>query len=233
MRGFKFNGKHSYSDYKVLLEKRTIFSPAKKKIKIDVPYMNGSYDFSTVATNGEIILDERKIEIQIGFKARSKEHLQVLYSNVLEWLLDTGRQQLIFDDMKDYYFIAEVEGSSDFEEVLRIGKMKITFISQPLKIGVDYAGNNIWDTFNFEEDYLQDNEFDVTGTLTITLYNSSRAVSPIINTNVNMSMEYNSKTYNLVSGDNKFYDFKLANGANSIIINGNGHIKFLFRKERI
>ena len=38
------------------------------------------------------------------------------------------------------------------------------------------------------------------------------------------------KTFILVVGDNKIYDLKLQNGANSIVINGTGHIKFIYRK---
>ncbi len=230
-KGFKFNNKHSYSDYKLLLEKKTILPPAKKKIKIDIPFMNGSYDFSTVATNGEAVFEERKIEVLFGFKASSKEQLYIIYSKISAWLFDTGRQQLIFDDIPDYYFIAEVEGVSDFEETLRIGKMKVVFIAQPFKIGINLEGSDIWDTFNFEEDVVQDTEFNVTESPTINIINVGRPITPIINVNASMSLIFNSKTYNLAIGDNKFYDLKLANGDNNITINGTGTIKFIFRKE--
>ncbi|WP_186430878.1 distal tail protein Dit [Clostridium sp. BSD9I1] len=233
MRGFKFNDKHSYNDYKLLLEKKTILPPGKKKIKLDVPYANGTYDFSTVATNGEVVFEERKIEVLLGIAARSKEHLHVLYSNILEWITDTGRQQLIFDDICDYYFIAEVEGVTDFQEVIRFGKLKVTFTAQPFKIGVNLEGSDIWDTFNFEEDVVQDTEFDVLETKTETIINVGRPVTPIINVNAPMDITINNKNYNLNIGDNKIYGLKLQPGENVININGTGHIKFMFRKERL
>ncbi|MBE6067771.1 MAG: phage tail protein [Clostridium lundense] len=233
MRGFKFNDKHSYNDHRLLLEKKTILPPGKKKIKLDVPYMNGTYDFSTVATNGETVFEERKIEVLVGFVARSKEQLYVLYSSILEWLTDTGRQKLIFDDICDYYFMAEIEGVTDFEEVISLGKLKVTFTAQPFKVGVNLEGSDIWDTFNFEEDVVQDTEFDVEGTKSVTIINVGRPVTPVINTSSPMTIAINNKNYNLNAGDNKIYGLKLHPGENVINISGTGHIKFIFRKERL
>lgn len=233
MRGFKFNRNHSYNDYKLLLEKKTIFPPGKKKIKLDVPYMNGTYDFSTVATNGEVVFEERKIEVLLGIAARSKEHLHVLYSNILEWLTDTGRQQLIFDDILDYYFIAEVEGVTDFEEVIKFGKLKVTLTAQPFKVGVNLEGADIWDTFNFEEDVAQETEFDVEESKIVSIINVGRPVIPTINVSSAMAITLNNKSYNLSIGDNKIYGLKLQTGENAITINGTGHIRFIFRKEML
>lgn len=232
-RGFKFNSKHSYSDFKMILEKRTIYPPNKKKIKEDVPFMNGIYDFSTVGTNGEIVYGERQIFVSLGFMTRSKELLAILFSSIFTWLMDSGKQQLIFDDIADYYFLAEVEEISNLDEFVRTGKLEIKFIAEPFKYGVNLEGSDIWDTFNFETDVLQDTEFDVVDTKTVNIINVGRSVIPTINVDATMSVILNSKTYNLSIGDNKLYDFMLWNGDNSIIINGTGHIKFIFRKQTL
>lgn len=233
MQGFKFNNKHSYNDFKLILENKKILPPSKKKIKESVPFMNGSYDFSTVGSNGEIVFNERQIDISFAVVGKSKEQIYAFYTDVLEWLADTGKQQLIFDDIVDYYFIAEVEGVTDFEEVIRFGKFKVSFIVEPFKIGVDYEGIKLWDSFNFESDALQDTEFSIVGSRAINIVNVGRIVCPVINVNSNMTIIFNSKTYSLTTGDNKFYDFKLANGSNSITINGTGTVKFIYRKEVI
>lgn len=233
MIGFKFNNKHSYNDFELLLESKKILPPAKKKIKLDVPFLNGSYDFSTIATNGEQIFNERKIDVVFGFTARSKKQLYVLYSNILEWLMDTEQQQLIFDDISDYYFMVDVEGISEFEEIVIYGKLKVTFIAEPFKIGIDFEGNKKWDTFNFEVDVLQDVSFDIVGGADVSIYNVGRIVMPTVIADSNFTLTFNSKTYNVVAGNNTFYDFKLQNGANNINIVGTGNIKFLFRKQVI
>ena len=230
MNGITFNGKHSYDDYDLFIMSKSIQSAAKKKIKIDVPFMNGSYDFSTLGSNGEVVYSQREISIKFGMFTRNRKLLYMKYSKILEWLQDTGQQKLIFDEIKDYYFMAEVESVPTFQEIIMFGELEVKFIADPFKVGVDFALNNIWDTFNFEEDYLQNSDYDIVGTKTITLYNPGRLVMPVINVTSAMTLTYNSKTYNLIIGDNKLYGLKIVNGANTIIINGTGHIKILFKK---
>lgn len=228
-----FNGKKETEIEGVSLIGRTISTPSKKKIKEDIPFMNGFYDFSTVGSNGEIVYNPREINLIFAINAIDKEHLQLKYSQIMEWLLDTGQQQLIFDDIPDFYFLAEVEEASSLEEVYKFGKLEIKFVAEPFKYGVNLEGADFWDTFNFEIDVLQDTEFDVVETKTVNIINVGRSVMPTINVDAAMTVAFNSKTYNLAAGDNKLYDFMLQNGDNSITINGTGHIKFIFRKQTL
>jgi len=231
IKGLTFDGKHSYKDFGLYMETKSIQPPVKKKIKIDVPYMDSNYDFSTVGSNGEIIYSQRTITVILGLKTISKEKLYILYSKVLEWLQDISQSQLIFDDIKDYYFMAEVETVPTFDEMVRLGKLTVVFVCDPFKTSIDFATNNIWDTFNFEEDYLQDSDYDVVTTRTINIYNPGRLVMPIINCDSAMTIILNGKTYNLIIGNNKLYGFKFLNGPNNIVINGTGHIQIVFRKQ--
>lgn len=232
LRGFSFNGKHNH-DMDVVMHSKTIQSPSKNKIKETVPFMNGSYDFSTVTTNGEIAYGERQISIELGLNMYSKEGLQTLYSKTMQWIVDIGRSKLIFDDDPDYYYIAEVESSTTLDQVMEFGKMSITFIAYPFKTSVDNAGEETWDLFNFELDYMQDVEFDIDISKTVSIYNCGRSVCPLINCSSTMTLTKGSYTTNLLAGDNKDWLFKLQNGVNSISINGTGHIKFTFRKEML
>lgn len=232
LRGFTFNGKHN-NDFKVVMQDKDIQSPAKKKVKDSVPFMNGSYDFSTVGSNGEIVYSERSITITLGIPAETKEELRIVYSKVHEWLVDVGQQKLIFDDEKDYYYLAEVEEATSFERIMEFGKLEVKFVVHPFKYSIDYVGVNIWDTFNFEEDYLQDTRYNIMTTKTLTMYNPGRTIRPIINCSVPMTMIQNGKSFSLSAGDNQVYGFYLNNGANTLIINGTGTIIFTFRKESI
>jgi len=233
MKGITFNSKHSYADFNLILNSKKIGTPSKKKISIPMLFMNGTYDFSTLGSNGEITYNQRAIEVKFTLISISKAKLHAELTKVVKWLQDIPQNELIFDDIKDYYFSAEVEDSLEINEKNNIAEITVKFIADPFKIGVDYAANTLWDTFNFEEDYMQSGDYDVVGTKTITLYNPGRIITPIINCSSAMSILYNSKTYNLIIGDNKPYGLRLANGANSIVINGTGHISFLFRKQVI
>lgn len=232
LRGVTFNNKHN-NDIGVVMQSKSIQSPPKKKVKDSVPFMNGSYDFSTIGSNGEIVYSERDITITFGLPSETKEQLQVMYSKVMEWLVDVGKQKIIFDVMKDYYYMGEVETSTSFEETMEFGKLEVKFVIDPFKYSVDYVGADIWDTFNFEEDYMQDSGYDIAGSKTITLYNPGRTVRPVINCSAPMTLIQNGKSYSLTVGDNKLYGFYLTNLANTLTINGNGRINFVFRKESL
>ena len=225
-----FNGKNSYDDFELIMESKVILPPSKKKIKGEVPFANSSYDFSTIGSNGEITYNDRNITVIFILPTISKLRLHILYSKVLEWLQDVPQSKLIFGDMKDYYFLAEVESASSFEEIAICGKLTVTFVAEPFKVGVNLEGNTLWDTFNFNTDVMQDTSYDVVGNKSINIINVGRLVTPTINCTAAMSITLNSKTYNLAIGDNTIYGLKLLKGDNNITVVGNGKIKFIFRK---
>ena len=230
LSGFTFNNKHN-RDVGVVMHSKSIQPPSKKKIKESVPFMNGSYDFSTVGSNGEINYDDREITVVLGLPADSKEKLTILYSKVLGWLMDSDKCRLTFDDDKMYYYMVEVEKTSTFEQVMEFGRLTVTFTAEPFKSSINYVVDDIWDIFNFEEDVIQDLHFDVENYKPISIFNSGRIIAPTINCSTTMALTINGITYTLDSGDNTFYDLKLQNGFTNIYIYGSGHIKFLFRKQ--
>ena len=229
MNGLTFNGKHSFDDFNLIINSRTISTPTKKKIKLQVPYMNSTYDFSTVGSNGEIVYNQRSINVTFTLLSTSKVMLQSKMTKINEWL-SSSQSQLIFDDIKDYYFLAEIEDGNDLAETYEVGEFTVKFVAEPFKTSIDYVGNDIWDTFNFEEDIVQNTSFNVSNTSTVSVYNYGRLIIPTIHCSANMSVIVSGITYNLMIGDNLIYGLKLKNGYNSIIINGTGTIQFKFKK---
>lgn len=229
MNGITFNGKHSYTDFNLIMNSKIISTPSKKKIKEGAPGMNSVYDFSTVASGGEIVYNQRAIVVNFTLICNSKSQLHSQLNKITEWIQDIGQSQLIFDDIKDYYYMAELEDSISIVEEDDTAEITINFVAEPFKTSISYV-NDFWDTFNFEEDYLQDVEYDVVSSKSIIIYNPGRLIMPIINCSANMSLVMNSITYNLIVGDNKNYALKLRSGANNIVVNGTGHIKFVFKK---
>jgi len=230
MIGLTFNGKHSFDDFSLIINSKTISTPTKKKVKLDVPYMNSMYDFSTIGSNGEIVYNQRTISVDFTLISTSKNMLQVKLTKIREWLQDVSQSQLIFDDIKDYYFLAEVEDNTDLAETNEVGEFTIKFTCEPFKTSVDLVGADVWDTFNFEEDITQTNTFYVSNNSTINIFNYGRLIIPTINCSVNMSVIASGVSYNLVIGDNLIYGLKLKNGYNIITINGTGTIRFKFKK---
>jgi len=232
MYGVTFNEKHSFNDFGLFVMGKSIQPPGKKKIKVDVPGMSGNYDFSTVASNGEIVYNTREIIIKFAVDAINVKQLFVKCSKILEWLQDCGQQKLIFDDISDYYFIAEVEAIPTLQQIIMFGELEVKFVADPFRTSIDYVGD-IWDTFNFEEDIVQDVEFDVVGAKTVSIYNAGRLITPIIVCNARMDISIGGGIYSLAIGDNKVYGLNFKNGYNSIDISGTGSIYFKFKKVRI
>lgn len=229
-----YNGKNSRTDFGLGIESFAIHAPSKKKIKESVPFMNSVYDFSTIGSNGENVYTQRTIDVNLYVPEKNRSKLYVKYAQVMDWLLEAGQSELVFNDMCDIYFLAEVEDAPSWEEFARrLGYMTIVFIAEPFRYGINLEGSDIWDTFNFETDYAWPTEFDVNGDTMITIYNPGRPIIPTIHVDANMACMNNNNAIALVAGDNIDRSFKLANGRNDIEVIGNGHIKFIFRKEII
>lgn len=233
MIGFSFNNRNSYNDFGLILEEHSIQPPKKVKILDSIPGMNGSYDFSTVASNGEQVYDTREIDIKVFLMQSDKTRLHFLYTRVLEWLMGTGQSKLIFDFLPGYYFMAEVQEAPSWDELIETGELSIKFVAEPLKYGTELAGDLLWDNIDFDlPDYIQDTSFTVNGAKTITLYNpGSHGIIPTIVANGDITCTLNGYTTTFPQGTSTDYGFKLENGTNIINISGNGNIQFNFRKE--
>lgn len=231
MYGLTFNGRHSSEFGLVMFSKNRPILPEPKIVSEDIPGMDGEYDYSNVNPDGEIKYKPRMIDIDFTLKERDPTKLRVKSNQIAAWLA-CGEQQLIFDDEPDKYYLATVSNKLDLDnQIVSIKKFTVHFRCRPMKYGISLEGNIEWDTFNFEEDVLQDIEFDVVSSSTVTIINLSRTVRPTINADASMSITAGGITYALTSGDNKFYGLKLNPGENELTITGTGHIKILFRKE--
>lgn len=217
----------------LFLNDRKIYAPSKKKIKVEIPFMSGSYDFSTVGSDEDIVYEDRVIECKFGIKSRSKAELQVRYKQFLDWLYDTRRCKLMFDDLPEVYFLGEIEKEPSWREVVVYGETTVTFVCEPFKYGKEYEGADIWDTFNFETDYSQITLFNVSGSKNVSIYNPGKNVIPDVIVSTDMSCTINGHTAKFTIDKTKDYSFKLLQGFNTIDIKGTGSIEFKFRKKVI
>lgn len=213
----------------------SIQPPSKTKVKETVPFMNGEYDFSTIGSCGDIVYGTRNIKVKFNLVGRTKAELYTQYTEALRWLEDTSKGNLNFDFMPEFYFQGEVENVPSFEEaIVKFATLEVEFICDPFKISTSYMGDDIWDTFNFLTDYTQyTNEFIISGSTTVTMYNNGRNITPNINVDSAMTVTFNGQTYNLNIGDNTLWGLKLKNGKNDLIFSGNGKAKILFRWEAL
>ena len=231
MYGITYNDKHSFRDLGItILNTRVIETPSKIKITETIPFSNITYDFSNLY--GSNCYTERKLEYEFLIKADNNKDLELKRMDIENWLLSSSTKTKLFDDNLDgYYYNAECI-STDFEDINNIGKLKAVFTAYPFKISSEYEGNNLWDSFNFEKDILQDTKFTVNGASSVSIYNSSVIdIEPKIIASNGFEITLDNEKYTVEAGVSKDYRFKLKSGINNLTLKGNGTIEFRFRKE--
>lgn len=174
-----YNGKSSYKDLGLRISSREIGYPAKKKITIEVPHMNGSYDFSSLY--GKEIFSDRELTFKFDIiPALGKRYnMHQKKDELINWIYSTNsRSALIDSECPDYYYIAEVVDKPEFEDHGFYGTATIKFVANPYRVSVYNDSHDIWDLFNFEKDMTQKLSYNgyVDGTLELT-NTGSRAVN--------------------------------------------------------
>lgn len=227
--GITKGNKHSYNDFGLKIISRELNPPSKNKIKETVPFLNGSYDFSSLY--GENTYGERKIKYVFDFRYNNKPDFIAKQTAISDWL-NSGFKEPLYDDLiPGYYFIAECEDSIDFSEGYIDCEVTVTFSAYPFKISTMKDGHDIWDEFNFELDMVQDTKFTINGTQSIKLYNNgSIGINPTVICSSEMEITKGSIIYNISQGTSKSI-FKLDKGLNELTIAGNGTIEFQWYKE--
>lgn len=159
-----FNGKTEYDVVgytpqgtpALTIKDRKIGSPPKVKIKMSVPFMSGVLDYSTIGSIGIPVYGQRKITLILSLFGTSKEDLNEKHRLVMSWLKDALKSQLIFDDDKNFYYMAEIEDTDDTEmtEDYTYGEFTVVFIADPykyLRFNQAITGNS---TININNPYL-------------------------------------------------------------------------------
>ncbi len=227
--GIRKNNKHSFEDFGLTIKSKKIGNPKKNKIKEEVPFMNGSYDFSLLY--GEQTYSERQLEYTFNLNEKNKIAMNIKKIQVLEWLNDGGKEPLYDDAIPGFYFLAEVE-DDDFSEDGNVGELTVTFSAYPYKIASKNEGNDIWDEFNFELDCSQDTKFKVDGEKNIEIYNiGSSIITPTINATATFDIVKGGITYKFNPGVTTDWRFTFKKGLNNMIIRGTGDIEFIFKRE--
>lgn len=235
--GIKFDGKHSYNDMGYTMPaERDIGFPSKEKIIVQVPFSNVEYDFSELY--GSQTYTSRPLKYQFNILKRGNYTpyaMQIEKTKLINWLMNTkGRKKLYDDTIPGYYFLAELESAADIQDDWETGTLTATFRAYPFMIAELQEGNDIWDSFNFDLDVAQTTEFNVDGSLTVTLLNvGTPDVTPEIIASNQMKISKDGVTYMLPSGFTKDSNFVLKPGENILRINGSGTISFRFHKELI
>lgn len=232
MRGITYNGQDSIKDFDLYISDLNISPPTKRQVRVDIPFMNGSYNFSNLF--GESTFNERELVYSFDIIGNSVEDLNFKKIRIYKWLMGCGEIELYDSAIEGYYFLAECVSIRESDE-REYSFIEVTFKAQPFKIRDEFEGNNLWDTFNFELDVLQERTFTVSGTEEFTMYNNGLVSEiPLIKSSVSgLKIIFNNIEYILEKGDNRLSNIRLVPGNNAFKLVGNGTIEIYFNSEVI
>lgn len=217
MKEIRANGKGSYTDFGLFIKSRTISLPKKKVIREDIPFFNGSYDFSKI--NGEIYWEERTIQYIFDIAEFTTEQMEKIKDKVVDWLLNIYDTDIEDDYTSDYYYYGSYDDNS-WSEDFGQGELKITFTVYPYKFAKAKTSQNILVTMT-EESVVINND-------------SSHRVIPTITTDQAIILIIDKNTYALNNGTYTDSKYLLEKGANTWKIKSNSdtaNVNISFRKE--
>lgn len=235
VRYLSFDGNQSFRDFGLYIQTAEIGFPDKTKARIKIPNSNIYYDYAQIFGD---MYEERILEYTFLLaKDHTKfdsEDLEYWKSQVMNWL-EPGVQHRIEDSsIPFYYFIGEVQNNPDWQQdqSFGYGTLKVKINCYPYKISVDDMADDLWDSFDFNNDVAQFLEFEVNKETTERIYNaSSTAVSPKLIVIGNVTVEAHGEKVTLNAGTYTETEIKLNVGWNDVKLSGNGTIKFSFHKE--
>ena len=206
--------------------------PDKTKTRIRIPNSNIYYDYEKIFGD---LYEERTLEYDFLVmmpNALSEEDMEYIKSQVINWLTPGVEHRIEDTAIPFYYFIGEISSAPEWSQDNGYGTLKVKINCYPYKISVDDMADDLWDSFDFNNDVAQFLEFEVNKETTERIYNaSSTAVSPKLIVTDNVTVEAHNEKVTLNAGTYTETEIKLNVGWNDVKLSGDGTIKFSFHKE--
>src|SRR5690606_24154603 len=137
MNGLKFNNKHSFTDFGLVLKSYRNIKPSMRKREIEIPGKDGGYTFPSST------YDKRMISCKFSLLGcATLEELRLKAREISDWL-SAENANLEFDDEPGKIYTATVFGSIDAEEIATMQEFTVEYECQPydFRETITYAEN--------------------------------------------------------------------------------------------
>lgn len=130
MTGFTYRGKHSWRDFRLRMRtKNRPVVPPKRVIEEEVPYLDGSLDFTEA--NGRAYYGNKVLELELSLVRSGLKQLNRGITEIVEWLTG-GYDALVIDDMPYVEWLAMPVNVADIvPELMQVGKTIVQFKCAP------------------------------------------------------------------------------------------------------
>lgn len=214
------------------LQSRDAPTPDKKEIVEQIPYLQGVLDFSDVL--GEVFFDRR--EITYEFKLPNKDYPdRKVAERFIKSSMTTKSESQLFDTHdKRYYWLGKIKSIKVTDVPLKKHLIAtIVFICYPFAFHVDNYFDDVWDTFDFENDFSNWTKWQINGQNEIFFINGGdTSVSPTVICSNDISLiDKKGKIYKFKKGENADFVLSMKPGMNRFTAKGNGSISLRFNAE--
>lgn len=214
------------------LQSRDAPTPDKKEIVEQIPYLQGVLDFSDIL--GEVFFDRR--EITYEFKLPNKDYPdRKLAERFIKSSMATKSDSQLFDTHdRRYYWLGKIKSIKVTDVPLKKHLIAtIVFICYPFAFHVDNYFDDVWDTFDFENDFSNWTKWQINGQNDIFFINGGdTSVSPTVICSSDISLiDKKGKTYKFKKGENTDFVLSMKPGMNRFTAKGNGSISLRFNAE--
>lgn len=137
MDGLKFNNKHSFTDFGLVLKSYRNIKPSMRKREIEIPGKDGSYTFPSSSYSKRIISCKFSL-----IDCTTLQELRQKAREISDWL-SAENANLEFDDEPGKIYTATVYNSIDPEEIATMQEFTVEFECQPFAFGetITYTEN--------------------------------------------------------------------------------------------
>lgn len=208
IHGVKINDVDSLETYGLmLLSNITISAPALKLNRIDIPWADGSLDYSYFT--GQPAYDDRKIKFTLFARIPDQELIEIR-SKLMSDYHGKIVNLILPDDTTMYY-----RGTIEFGDVsgYNSGKILVTMLADPWKYAV------------------QETVVTQRGNGTVKLSNLRMPVTPKIKCTASAKFTWDGNSVSLSSGDNQIISgLTLGAGETSVTVETTGTVTFTYRQ---
>lgn len=229
LNSVRIGEKDLYTDFNCILAHVSIGAPSVQTKFVDVPLRNGALDLTQVLTD-DVKYKDRPITIDLIYRGKD---LMMTQSDIANYL-HGKRFNIYLDEDASYFYVGRMELTS-YEVTNYGGKIHLKGTCNPFKYSVNSSADDwLWDTFDFEEGYINDfQNLTINGTTSVVLIADEKLSYMTITSTAQMDVTYKNKTVRIGTGTTKLYDFELGEGENTITFAGTGTVTIDYRGARL
>lgn len=203
-------GEHEQEEFGLLPKQVIISPPEVKTYLVSVPGRSGSLDFTEALTDGQPAYYDRQITMTMYCFAGDEQlpDMERACRNALH-----GRKMNIMLDCDPEYYYR--------------GRLSVDWVSEG---NIDIATiTATCDPYKYKRTPTV-KEFDVSGSLSVTLPNDRMPVVPTVTTDAEMTIVFGENTLVFPAGTRRAPVLLLTEGQNTLTLTGTGHIKFEYQE---